>query len=1440
MIKKYYKNIVSFTLALLMLISNINIPIGNKVKNVYASSSFEVFHKKSNKILGTQKSDVSNYRKGTIKDQDSASEIGDPKYFFSHKDQNGNTFICIEAGVWVSKYYRKAGEYKGNNKIPSFIAFAKNKGYSDDIIQSVVWKLLDQININSSYKKYYDGFINEYNKNPNSNIFKGATVYEYHPGAERDPGLQRMISWTFKKVPLNQKLSLKKESTNPTYVKGNPNYSLTNAVYGVYSSKVDALNNTNIKGKLTTTKTGTTNVLDLEKGTYYVKEISAPKGFKLDKTIHTVDLTSKDQVLNVKDEPLFDPLNIMVRKENKSGKPLEEAEFTVKFYNEILTSTKGKTPVRTWKFRTDNNGQFGFRDEYKIGGDELFKSPSGIPTGLIGTYEFIETKAPKGYILDSTPILAHVKENGATNPGTVYNMPIVKNESAEKDLRLVKVDSETGKQIPQSEVIFNILDKDMKKLIVGGESEFKTDSKGVVTLKEKVLPGIYYIKEIKAPSGYYLDPNGKAIKIEIFENDTKVVIKEIKNTPQKGRLVLEKKANLLVGTRANKNDKTITDLVYKDGFLANTKWELRAKEEIKSLDGVTVLYKKGDLVETLTTNSTSEVSSKKLPLGKYTLKEITAPKSYLVDPKVYDIEFTSQNQEVKVSSKSVKAYNERKELIFEVNKKFEDTKLFTIEPKAIFGLFLNEDYEENGVTIKKDTLLDKLTIDVNNITEKVTEKEVNGTKEVTEEVTTYEVTTYIEEEIENKDKPIIETNEYSIFEINLKNGNIETFKTRGEAQAYIDTLTSEETKTEFIPEIVETVKNKDVVVGYETTVERKIDQVLSFNTVEEKNKKIAELEQKGIIYKVKEFKTTVNKQVEDTESKVIDKLVERTAKGKFKDILIDGKFYIKEISTANGYVLDNKKHEIGFDFKTTDKKQNTVTGANITNKLKKITLDVTKIEAGSVEEGNKKVVSGAEYVLIATDPEKGKTIVGKYITDENGKIVVEDLPNGKYIFKETKSPDGYFLNEDEISLDFTNEEDGSTFEIVVDNEKEPEIKTTATDNETGRKKVNPINVVQIKDIVKYKDLIIGKEYLMKGVLMDKETEKPILDENGNEVRSELTFIPETRNGEVELIFTINANILRGKTTVVFEDLYKNGKLLVSHNDINDKDQTIKITNPKIKTIFSEIQTNEKELDPTGTVTLVDKVEYKDLIIGEEYTTALKVMDKQTGKPLTINGEEVVGTTTFIAKTESGVVDVKVDIDLKAIKGKTIVAFEKLIYKDEVIAVHEDIKDEGQTIKVTNPNVKTTLIEKGTGNKEVKAIDKVTLVDKVEYNDLIIGKEYEIKGQVVRKDTQEVISTSSIKFIPEQKNGVVDLVFTVNTSDLAGEEIVAFEDLYRDGVLLASHRDINDKNQTIKVIKLHIPENPSTGDSGVLLPIALLSLSSVVLLIFRKKQRQLNN
>ncbi|MFM1514394.1 SpaA isopeptide-forming pilin-related protein [Helcococcus ovis] len=1051
--------------------------------------------------------------------------------------------------------------------------------------------------------------------------------------------------------PKKQNLSLLKTSANKTLTDiAKAGYSLEGAEYGVYDSIINANLNKNILGKLTTNESGKSNILNLDKGKYFVKELKAPKGFLLDEQTHEVDLTSKDQVLNVKDEPLFDPLDIMLKKQGDDNRPLEGAEFTVKYYDEILTSTQGKKPTRTWIFKTDENGYILFKEKYKISGDELFKDQYGVTLGLKGTYEFIETKAPKGYILDPTPVLAYVKENGATNPGTVYNMPIVKNtketpKPQKAKFSITKIDSETNKGL--KDVVFSLMkdNVEVKKLTTldGGKVE-----SGDLDF------GTYTLREINVPKGYTQLPGDITIVIDGDEtgNEYSTNIKvsgenqtlkgtniEISNHSQKGKLILEKTAKVLTGI--SKDEQTgITKLEFTDTFLEDTTWNLIASEEIKSMDNQTVFYKKGDVVKTINTVKEKAVETNDIPLGKYILKEISTPKQFVLDKKEYEIEFTPQAKELKIHSITEKKYNERKDISFDLVKEFENSNLFTYKPKAEFGLFLKEEYRENGVIIPADTMLDKKIFEVTKDFETKEQTKKPKIVEIDKEITRYEISVFEEKQVDDKDKPIFSKD-----------------------------------------------KENAEVIGYEQKTEKTLVDLIKVNTLEEKEAKTKELEEAGKVFDVKEIKETVKENVLSDTEKTSTNVTKFSVKGTFENILIDGKFYVKEISTDENYVIDNEKHEKEIDFTNVEEKHTTLPETKVINKLQKIKIEVVK-----TEEGDKTIpVQGARYKLVAVDPEKGETVVGIYTTDSKGKLSVTELPKGKYYLEEVSAPVGYFKSEGKVEIDTTNKSHGEKIVVEVENEKIPEIKTNATDKETGKKTVNPFNIIQIKDIVKYKDLIIGKEYNVKGVLMDKETNKPILDKKGKEVRAEKTFIAEKRNGEVELVFTLNADILRGKTTVVFEDLYKDGKLLVSHNDINDKDQTVKITNPEIKTKFTDIK-GDKTISGNYKIKLVDNVKYKDLIIGNEYEVKMRVAIKGTNPIEFIkdeNGNDLVVIKKFIADKKEGIIQIEVDLDLSTLKGKEIVAFEKIYQNGKLIASHEDINDKDQTIQIHAPAMPLT-------------------------------------------------------------------------------------------------------------------------------------------------------
>ena len=431
----------------------------------------------------------------------------------------------------------------------------------------------------------------------------------------------------------------------------------------------------------------------------------------------------------------------------------------------------------------------------------------------------------------------------------------------------------------------------------------------------------------------------------------------------------------------------------------------------------------------------------------------------------------------------------------------------------------------------------------------------------------------------------------------------------------------------------------------------------------------------------------------------------------------------------------------------------------------------------------------------------------EYVTNAAGEILTETLP----IYADKDGANKYQYRVEELDTEETfgyQLPDSQTVELsegeiasVSFHNKPIEIGTKATVE--GEKEVDPLDKVTLTDTVSYTGLVPGKEYRATGVLMDKETgEKLLVD--GKEITAETVFVPETKNGSVDVTFIFDATGLHGKEIVVFEDLYRENIKVAAHADITDDDQTIKVKTPEIGTTASF--EGEKEIDPLDKVTLTDTVSYKDLTPGKEYRVTGVLMDKSNGKELLINGEKVTAEATFVATEASGSVDVTFIFDATGLHGKEIVVFEDLYRKNVLLATHADISDEGQTVRIRNPKIHTTAT--ADGKKEITA-DKITITDVVSYKDLTPGKEYKLTGVLMNKATNDKLLidgkeiTAEATFTPKAPTGEVEMTFTFDARGLVIEtDTVVFETLYREGLVFAVHADINDESQTIKVKPLH--------------------------------------
>ena len=188
-------------------------------------------------------------------------------------------------------------------------------------------------------------------------------------------------------------------------------------------------------------------------------------------------------------------------------------------------------------------------------------------------------------------------------------------------------------------------------------------------------------------------------------------------------------------------------------------------------------------------------------------------------------------------------------------------------------------------------------------------------------------------------------------------------------------------------------------------------------------------------------------------------------------------------------------------------------------------------------------------------------------------------------------------------------------------------------------------------------------------------------DGGKPVTAEKTFIAETANGTVDIEFTFNSLALRSESVVAFEDVYFNELKVASHTDLTDDEQTVKFKDPSIKTTATDKSTGKKEVESNKEVTIVDIVEYKNLVAGKEYTIKGTLMLKETNQPLIENGKYVTSEKTFVAMSENGTVDIEFTFNSASLGGKSVVVFEKMYFGELEVASHEDINDKGQTVYI---------------------------------------------------------------------------------------------------------------------------------------------------------------
>ena len=319
--------------------------------------------------------------------------------------------------------------------------------------------------------------------------------------------------------------------------------------------------------------------------------------------------------------------------------------------------------------------------------------------------------------------------------------------------------------------------------------------------------------------------------------------------------------------------------------------------------------------------------------------------------------------------------------------------------------------------------------------------------------------------------------------------------------------------------------------------------------------------------------------------------------------------------------------------------------------------------------------------------------------------------------------------------------------------KAPVIGTTAVDAADGDKTVTGEENVAVRDTVHYNNVTPGKTYKVIGTLYEKVldkngkvTKKVFKDKDGTPVTAEANFTAEDSYGNVDVTFYFDGSSLKeGTSLVAFESLSYNDNEIASHADVNDSGQTVIITKPKLSTTATDALDGDKNLIGEDNATIVDTVHYMNVTPGKTYKVSGTLYEKVTDKDgkvtkkqlLDADGNPVTAETEFVPEDTYGTVDVTFAFDASDLKAKDkVVAFESLSLNGKELASHADIEDKSQTVTITKPTLSTTAVDGLDADKNLIGEGDATIVDTVKYKNVTPGKTYKVSGTLYEKVTDK--------------------------------------------------------------------------------------------------------
>ena len=739
---------------------------------------------------------------------------------------------------------------------------------------------------------------------------------------------------TFKNILKKFTVELTKQDSKTASAQGNG--TLAGAVYGLYKDG-------ELVDTYTTDENGYFKTKEYVCGNYTVQEISPSEGYLIDKTVYSVGAEAENYFIEhnplsmTVTEDIIKGNIAMIKHSDDGSTQIETPEVGAEFEVYLKSSGSYANAVETERdhLTCDENG---------------FAQTKDMPYGI---YTVHQTKGWEGteFIADFD---VNISENGQT-----YRY-LINNAEFESYVKVVKVDSETGKTIPYEGAGFEIYNADGEKMTMmysypspTAIDVFYTNSEGYLITPEVLPYGEYSLVEVQAPYGYVLDKTPVSFSVSSEnaeeENSLTIVKVEKQNTAQKGKISVHKTGDIFTSVATassaytNENGEMIVNPttytpVFANGDLSGAVFQITAKEDIVTLDGTIRAYA-GDVVSEITTDENGYAETEPLYLGKYEVREIKAPYGYVLNNEPKDVELTYAGQEFEVRDTVNTAFeNEYQSVRISLSKVMESDELFGIYGKDCytsirFGLFAAEDITAaDGSVIPADGLLSEVSL-AENMTAKF-DVQIPFGRYYVKEISTDE------HYVLNGEKYLVNF-EYmgqDIRTVDIDCGQFVNLLKRGRIEGH---------KVDDKSEPLE-----NAVFGLFTTDCVKFSRDTAIMT--------AASDENGCF--------------------------------EFTDVPF-GQYIVREIESPRGYILSDKEYAVSI---AEDGEVIEITAEN-----KPITVEISKRDVY----GNELV--GAEMVLENADGE----IVDKWTSDGTNHIVSK-LGAGEYMLKEIAAPDGYVIATD--------------------------------------------------------------------------------------------------------------------------------------------------------------------------------------------------------------------------------------------------------------------------------------------------------------------------------------------------------------------------------------------------------------------------------------------